>query len=324
MTDINIIRENEFEQTMKDVVDPELKTLRQDGTFEGYDGKPLCYHKFCPEGARGTVVIVHGFTESSEKYDEMCWYFIKSGLSVYLYDQRGHAKSWREVEDKTITHVRKFEEYVKDLECFIDRVVPKDGPFYLFSHSMGGGVAALYIEAHPDKFEKAVLSSPMIAPSTGNYPAFLGKMICGTMTLFGQSKKRLFLSGEYPGEESFEDSCGNSEVRFRRYEQFKRTHSDYQNYSPTYRWTLESLKVKKKILKKGRPEGIATKVLLLSAGKDNMVENEAQREFAARVPGCVFEEFPGSKHEIFIGTDDIMSRYVPAVLDFIHCAECAE
>jgi lysophospholipase len=314
--DIRIIHENEYETVMKETAVPALAAARQDLTFAGYDGKPLCYHVFRAEKPSGNLVIVHGFTESHVKYEEMCLYFIRSGLSVYVYDQRGHACSYRKVEDKTITHIDRFEEYVQDLECFVKDVVPKDLPLYLFAHSMGGAVAAMFMEAHPDLFEKAVLSSPMIAPSTGSFPPFVAKAVCGTMIGLGQSKKRLFLSSGYTGEETFKDSCAGSEARFARYANFRREHPDYQNCSPSYRWTFESLKVGKKILKKGLPEGIKTKVLLLAAGKDNMVSNPPQKEFAERVPDCRYEEFPESRHEIFMGSDATMERYVPEVIGF--------
>ena len=317
---VSVIKEAAYARQMEETVSPALNAVREDGTFRGCDGNPLCYHVFRAENPVGNLVLLHGFTESTEKYEELSWYFLRSGLSVYLYDQRGHAKSYRAVEDKTLTHVERFEEYVRDVDCFLQQVVPSDLPLYLFSHSMGGGVAALYLEEHPDVFQKAVLSSPMIAPSTGSYPAFVGRAICRLMILFGQAKKRIFLSSEYPGQESFADSCGNSEVRFARYEAFRRTHPDYQNFSPTYRWTLESLKVRKKILKKGRPEGIRTEVLLLSAGLDNMVRNDAQEAFAARVPACRLQPFPDAKHEIFVSTDDIMESFVPAVLSFFGIA----
>ncbi|MBQ3934788.1 MAG: lysophospholipase [Clostridia bacterium] len=313
---VHVLREEEFDREMETTVAPALRKVREDGTFSGCDGRTLCYHVYRASEPRANLVVVHGFTESSEKYDELSWYFLQSGLSVYLFDHRGHGKSFRAVPDKTLTHVERFEEYVGDLDCFLKQVVPHDLPLYLYSHSMGGGVAALYLEEHPETFAKAVLSSPMIAPSTGNYPAFIGKAICRVMILFGQAKKRIFLSGEYPGEEKFSDSCGNSEVRFSRYEKFRRTHEDYQNFSPTYRWTLESLKVPKKILKKGRPEKIKTDVLICSAGLDNMVLNPPQKAFASRVPSCRLDEYPESKHEIFISTDGIMEKYVPALLEF--------
>lgn len=313
---VSVIRESEFRETMDSVVSPALQKRREDGAFAGYDGHELNYHVFRADSPTAYMVVVHGFTESSEKYEELSWYFVQSGYTVYLYDQRGHGASYRPVGDKTLTHVRRFAEYVLDLGCFLDRIVPKDLPRYLFSHSMGGAVSALYMEAHPHTFEKAVLSSPMIAPSTGKYPAAVGRTICRTMVVIGRSKKRIFLSSEYPGEEKFEDSCGNSQERFARYEQFRRSHPDFQNFSPTYRWTLESLKITRKILRRGGPERIRTKVMVLSAGQDNMVLIPPQKKFAARVPRCDYKLYEKAKHEIFISTDEIMDRFVPDILSF--------
>ena len=311
------LREADYSRAIKEDIVPSIEAVRTDGFFESFDGTRLFYHIYRSENAERSLVLLHGFTESSEKYEEMIWYFLKSGADVYVYDQRGHGKSGGKVTDKTITHVDRFSDYVSDLEIFVDKVVQKDHPLCLFAHSMGGAVASLYMEKHPETFRRAVLSSPMIAPSTGGYPAFVGRLICRTMIFFGGAEKRIFLSGEYPGEEKFEDSCDTSEPRFSHYEYFKRTHEDYQNYSPSYRWTLESLNVTKKLMKKGEPEKIKTAILLLSAGLDTVVSLPAQRAFADRLVSCRFVEYPDAKHEIYYSKDGVMERFIPEVLDFI-------
>jgi len=313
---MNIIKESEYNRVITEEIAPALESVRTDGYLDSFDGTKLFYHIYKNDKATKSVVMVHGFTESSEKYEEMIWYFLESGANVYIYDQRGHGKSDRVVEDKTITHVEDFQFYVQDLECFMDKIVDKSLPLYLFAHSMGGAVAAFYLEKHQDVFKKAILNSPMIAPSTGGFPAWVGRFICRFMILFGGAKKRIFLSQEYPGIEKFEDSCDTSEVRFSHYEYFKRTHEDYQNYSPSYRWTLESLKVCKKLLKKGEPEKIKTDMLLMSAAKDTVVSLPAQAAFADRVSTCQLVSYPDAKHEIYYSTDDVMEKYVPQVTEF--------
>ena len=313
---MKIIKEADYADAIAREIIPALEAAKTDGCFESFDGTSLFYHVYKAENADKSVVMVHGFTESSEKYEELIWYFLNSGADVYIYDQRGHAKSERSVLDKTLTHVERFSDYVRDLEVFVDRIVGKEYPLCLFAHSMGGAIAGLYMEKHPDVFKKAVLSSPMIAPSTGGYPAFVGRAICRGAILLGGAKKRIFLSPPYPGQEKFEDSCGSSEPRFAHYEYFKRTHEDYHNYSPTYRWTLESLKVTKKLLKKGEPEKIKAEVLLFSAGRDTVVSIPAQMQFAERIPSCRVVSYPEAKHEIFYSGDEIMGRYVPEITDF--------
>ena len=318
MTDI--INEASYDAVMDGTVEPYLESVMTEGSFSGYGGVELKFRSYRAQDPERTVVILHGFTEGMPKFDELIWYFLGSGSNVFIYDQRGHGRSYRPVSDLTLTHVDRFGDYVADFELFVDTVVPKDLPLCLFAHSMGGAVAGLYIEKHPDVFSKAVLSSPMIAPSTGAYPAFVGRLICRVMILFGGAKKRIFLSPEYPGEEKFESSCASSRARFDRYERFKRTHPEYQNYSPTYRWTLESLSVTKKLMKRGEPEKIRTDVLLLSAELDDIVLIPAQKAFASRIPSCRVEDMPGTKHEIYRGTDETVEKLVGVTLGFFEKA----
>ena len=68
-------------------------------------------------------MILHGYTESAEKYREMMWYFLQGGYSVFAMDLRGHGRSVREVEDTSITHVDRFSDYLRDLEEFMQKVV---------------------------------------------------------------------------------------------------------------------------------------------------------------------------------------------------------
>ena len=123
MKNFRVIPELEFASAMEREVIPALRAVRRDGTFKGFDGKPLAWHSFTVPKASTAVVILHGYTESSEKYDEMAWYFFSQGYSVYIYDQRGHGKSTRDVPDKTLTHIEHFEDYVLDLEQFLNQVV---------------------------------------------------------------------------------------------------------------------------------------------------------------------------------------------------------
>ena len=47
-----------------------------------------------------------------------------------------------------------------------------DAPLFLFGHSMGGCVSALFLEKYPDTFKAAVLTSPMLKMLFGTMPDF--------------------------------------------------------------------------------------------------------------------------------------------------------
>lgn len=311
------ICEANYINDMQNVALPYITERRTDEHIPSFDSNPIHIASFKADEPHGTVVVVHGYTESIEKYHEVIYYLLVSGYNVIIYEQRGHGTSYRAVDDKTLTHIESFDEYVLDLETVVKHA--KEGselPMYLLAHSMGGAVAALYLEKHPNDFAKAVLLSPMIAPSTNGVPAGITKLIARTAILFGKGKKRVFVMQPYPGKEHFEDSCASSQARFDYYEAIKSTHEDFQNYSASYKWMLESVKVTRKILKKGEVEKITIPVLMAQATDDTTVLLVPQNEFAKRLPNCKVI-YARCKHETFRAHDEVWNKLLDDILGFL-------
>ncbi len=315
-----LVPEDNYADVMNTTVLPFLERVRTVKSLSLRDGCDLNIVRYSPDEVtpKGSILIIHGFTESTEKYRELCYYFVKAGYIAIAYDQRGHGRSTREVADPHLTHVEKFQDYVDDLaEVIASELKDPALPSYLFAHSMGGAVSALYLEQHPDNiFRKAVLSSPMIAPARGGFPLWFSKAIMGTFSAFGQKRKRIFLSKPPEGREDPATSANDSLARFEFYQDMKVGYKEYSNNGPTYKWTLESLNVTKKILKKGLPERIKTPLLFFIGGNDNVVLTEKITEFAARVPGAKVRHIPDCRHEIYYGVNAVLEDYLPAVLDF--------
>ena len=315
-----LVPEDNYADVMNTTVLPFLERVRTVKSLSLRDGCDLNIVRYTPDEVtpKGSILIIHGFTESTEKYRELCYYFVKAGFIAIAYDQRGHGRSTREVADPHLTHVENFQDYVDDLEEVIGSELEDPSlPAYLFAHSMGGAVSALYFEQHPDNiFRKAVLSSPMIAPARGGFPLWFSKAIMGTFSAFGQKRKRIFLSKPPEGREDPATSANDSLARFEFYQDMKVGYKEYSNNGPTYKWTLESLNVTKKILKKGLPERIKTPLLFFIGGNDNVVLTDKIAEFAARVPGATVKHIPDCRHEIYYGVNAVLEEYLPAVLDF--------
>ncbi|MBR6322333.1 MAG: alpha/beta hydrolase [Lachnospiraceae bacterium] len=312
------IPEDHYQETYENTVVPYLDAhAAKDDFFESFDGAKIHYGVWRADEAKGTIVIVHGFTESVFKFRPLIYVFLNEGCSVCILDQRGHGKSHRDVENPSLTHVDHFEDYVRDLELFIEKVVKAEsGPYFLFGHSMGGAVSALYLESGSDFFKKAVLTSPMIMPAHAGVPMPITKFVFGTMALFGQRKKVLFNAPDYSGEEKFDTACASSRTRFVWYNNYKKADKDLYTCNPTVGWALESMKVPRKILKKGAPEKIKTPVLLFSCDGDNMVLRPEQQKFVSRVPGARFETVSGGKHELYRSEDAVLYPYLERVLNF--------
>ena len=292
-------------------------------TFQGKDGKDLCGFIYRPdEEAKGTIFMLHGFTENAQKFQEVVYAFLKEGYAVTIYDQRGHGRSYRYdgVAGTYVTHINRFDTYIDDFEeaC---KVLLKDlpKPYALWCHSMGGAVAALGLERQGDKtpFSKALFNSPMIAAATGGIPVFVGMAMCRGAILFGKEKQIIFLSKPYSGNEKFEESCATSVERFDWYNNEKKTHKEFQNSSPSYRWLLESLKVTKRILKKGEPDKVKIPVLLFQAGLDDTVLPEPQNAFIDRLPNGKLIRIEKAKHEIYRSNDPEILEWWKATMAFL-------
>src|ERR671928_229818 len=62
-------------------------------------------------------------------------------------------------------HAPGYDGSLRDADRFLTDIVDLDQrphPRILFAHSMGGGIGTLYLERHPGRFDKAVLTSPLI------------------------------------------------------------------------------------------------------------------------------------------------------------------
>ncbi len=308
-----------YADTMDNVVLPWLAARRKDVAVAGSDGKPLFCSRFNADRPGGTVLIVHGFTENADKYAELIHSLLRCGYSVVAYDQRGHGRSWRDpaISDISLTDVDRFETYVADMKAVCDAVLagtPK--PWLLFSHSMGGGVSALFLESYPGVFAKAVFCAPMIAPNLGGLPKTAARLLCGAEGLLGRGKKRVLVSKPYAGTERFDASCATGRARFDWYEALRARNAAFQNNGPSYGWIREAMRVTKLALAPDAVERIAIPVRIYTAENDGSVMPDAQADFAARLRDGRRTLIPGSKHEIYRSGDDVLFGWWHGILEF--------
>lgn len=315
---LRIISEQDFPQAIL-AVEESLGKLRHSGQLASFDGCPLYYEYYLAENPRGSVVIVHGFTEFSKKYYELAWYFLQQGYHVFLHDLRGHGLSCRQVEDWALAHVDSYGDYARDLEEYVEKIVrPVAGelPFYLFGHSMGCAVSLLYLMEKARDVSKVILSSPMIVPVTPLPRGFLARYTARTAKKEGWNS-RFPHASKFDPNPSFERSSDASENRFRRHIAMRLETVRYQNSSATNAWMYHTLKIDKELLNKEKLQGVTAKVLLFQAGKDKVVKLKPQNKLAQRLPNCRMERFPEAKHTIFNGGEESLKRYVSLVLGFL-------
>ena len=243
-----IITEEKYNEELTRYVLPFIRLNFEDGYMKSADGTRIHYGYVTTPVAKAAIVISHGFTECMPKYYEMIYYFAKAGYSVYMVEHRGHGFSDRSVSDISMVTVNSFDDYVSDLDMFIREIVMKrEGrrPLYLYGHSMGGAIAALYLEKHPEVFTKAVLSSPMIEMLYGNFSHFAVEAILFVASVLNWNDKYLPSQTPYTDEYDFESSCCLSKARYDYIYKCKVEEERYRTNGATYRWCRAGRKASK-------------------------------------------------------------------------------
>ncbi|MGC9363343.1 MAG: lysophospholipase [Fidelibacterota bacterium] len=130
------------------------------GTFQSYDAGELFEQAWMPnDQPRAVLLLVHGLGEHSGRYEHVAEYFTSKGIGIETIDLRGHGKS-----DGRRAYVDSFDDYLRDLDVFYKRAQERhyEAPLFLYGHSMGGTIAALYIITRQPEFKGLILSGILL------------------------------------------------------------------------------------------------------------------------------------------------------------------
>lgn len=311
------IADKDFAGAMQEKILPFLEGKIEDGYFVNTDGLNLHYQMIINPAEKASIVISHGYCEFSTKFTETIYYFYKMGYSVFIMEHRGHGFSDRQVEGLSKVYVDHFENYVKDFNQFIEKVVipeSKTKHLYLFAHSMGGAIGAMYLEKYPKVFEKAVLTSPMIKLATHNISNFVAFIVCVLSYLPMFSKRYLPKHHDYDHAFKYPYCSAMSKARYTFQYNEREREPHYRTNGASFSWIREAINVSKKILKNAHL--IEIPVILMQASEDTLVVPDAQERFCQLNKNCKLIRFEGSKHEIFNATDEIIKDYYSKIFDY--------
>lgn len=290
------------------------------GDLSSFDGLSLRYYhapQLKDNPAKGCIVILHGFCGFSGKFHETMEYFWKAGYDVFFLEQRGHGYSGRATDDKDLVHVNDYSDYIRDVKTFMDEVVmPKTSGLKktLFGHSMGGAIAALFLEEFPEYFDSAILCSPMLELKL-DIPKPLIFLLRAKVRLLHQESEPLQGGKRFNGIMDFPNSNMMSEPRLRYLFDQRIDDEHYQTNMASNGWATSSFKAMAKIQKNAGKVEIP--VLILSAGNDALVTEAGQESFASKAKNTKIVKFPGAKHELFGGTPDVRKKFFTEIFQFL-------
>lgn len=314
---VEIIDERNYADTMANQVEPYLHKRRRDDFFLSADGKKLHYEAYEKLLSRGNIIILHGFTESAEKFRETAYYFRKAGYSVFSLDLRGHGKSHHDSDNPLRVDIDSFDDYAEDINLFIEKIVKpisKDKNIFIYSHSLGSTAALLYLMKYPCSVSKAVLSSPMICGNMGMPTAVAGTVAKALCSLGG---KNIPAPGRcvFDENQTVENSDAVSKARFEYYHQKRKSEPLYQTSGPSFSWVRASLKARDKIMSDVGISQLRAKMLIFKPETDRQLLGDWTDRFAEKARIKV-KDVKNSRHEIFMSGDETLKWYMEEILEF--------
>jgi alpha-beta hydrolase superfamily lysophospholipase len=231
---------------------------------------------------RGVVLIVHGLGEHAWRYDPLAQRLNEWGFCVRAFDQRGHGESGgaRGVIAHQDALLDDLAEVVDDTRRHIAQ--PWACPLILLGHSMGGLVAATFVQRRMAPVDALVLSSPALQLGIGA----LQKKLMGLLVRLAPN---LALGNGLDASKISHDPA---------------VVQAYQNDRLVH--DRISARLARFIDENGPPllasaPSWSVPTLLMYAGEDKLVRPEGSAAFAHAAPRAVLtsQRFDGLYHEIF-------------------------
>ncbi len=258
-----------------------MKITHKEGKFDGKGKIKLYYQFWKPENVRAVIVAAHGLAEYSGRYTHVAEHFANEGIAFYALDHRGHGLS-----EGVRGHVDSFDDYLEDLDTFIDMVKKseKGKKTILLGHSMGGTIAIAYALKNPNKIDGLILSSPGLKLASELDPEIV--------------KSILELSKSNPTQELPNQIDPNNLSHDKQVcEKYDKDPLVFKTI--TARFAVEFFTTMETLLKNADKLKVPT--LLLVAGEDKLVSPEGSKEFAKKVKEKDFKMkiYDGFYHELF-------------------------
>lgn len=297
------LKEDGFSKELESVLSS-TSACRREGCLTGRDMQLLHYQVYLQDKPREAMVICHDGCESALRYTEWALYFHSLGFQVYLLDFRGHGRSDREIDNRSVTHVDSFKRYACDLADLTSRI-PRKLSLHLAAFGMGGAVALLYMQNNPERVKSACLVSPLIGIHLPE-PRGLNRWRLSRSVRRGLSTELIPGSVCYQPDEIFDRNPQKSFHRFAWYKEKRAMDSRLQNNAYTLGWLNAALQASDLIFSY-RSKRIASKILLIEAGEDSVVPSEYYAKLMTYLRCGSHVRLAGAEHRIQQGNCAMLS-----------------
>lgn len=137
-------------------------------SFKTNDGLKIHTIYWQPETESNRVVIlVHGLSEHSGRYEHVAEHLTRAGYHVYALDHRGHGQS-----EGTRIHVEDDTRFITDLKQYHTQIREKhpNAKLFILGHSMGSVISLQFILTYPDAVDGIIVTGTATDVASGVSP----------------------------------------------------------------------------------------------------------------------------------------------------------
>ena len=291
------------------------------GMLKTRDGVGIRFARWHPPpGRKGTVCLFPGRAEFIEKYFETVRELRTRGFAVATIDWRGQGGSERALSDPRKGHVGDFSEYERDVEALMTEVVLPDcpPPIFAIAHSMGATVMMRIARQGSRWFDRVVLSAPMIKLA-GSRNAAPARITVQAMRLIGMGSAYVPGGGATAvATGSYVNNVATSDpVRHARTKAVLEAAPELGIGSPTVSWLSAAYRSMAEIASPSYPAKIRQPLMLIAAGRDQVVSTAAIEDVAVRLRAGSHLIIAGARHELMMEQDRYRAQFWAAFDAFV-------
>ena len=260
--------------------------INEKGYFEGRETKRLFYQYWLPDSRniKAYIIALHSWGAHSDRMEVPAEYLTEKGYAIYAFDIRGH---WRNAGNNP-GHIDSMDHIQKDIVLFIDLIKEssKDKMIFIMGQSFGGLISLMFAANHP-ALHGVIASSPLLRYSKKlSLSKRLGKKITGPVSKISPNKtinmvieQNLLTSDIKILRKHISDKNKIEKISLRSAAEME----------SAMKWTMDNA------------ANLLCPTLILQAGKDNIVDKDASKEFFENIKtkDKTYKEYDGLLHELW-------------------------
>jgi lysophospholipase len=249
--------------------------------------------------AKGTVIVVPGFTATIEMTMREIALISAAGYRVASIEYRGQGESWRPLANPEKGYVESYEQLGAELAGFAKQVQIEDKPLFFYSISKGAHITLRMATEQDLDVSAYALIVPMIKINTGslNYEmthivsAAFSKLGLGAVYAPGQTNR--FDNGFELGKpipcNANPDTAQTQDALFAQRELLRAS-------GATMQWLYETTSSTKQLLNSENIAKITQPVMMVTAGVDALVDTNAAQNFCGSLTQCELTHIEHARH----------------------------